>query len=92
MQSEARSDGELHGLPAKYRQRARQSQTHRAHGGIGRRAKLDRATAKYLGLCAELHVYFEPDDRLVFGQNVLGGSGHFPIVALTLPLIARDFL
>jgi len=82
MQRKSGTDRQFHCLPAENGQGPGQAETHGAYGGIRRRAKLDRTTTEDLRLRAELHVHFEPNDRLVFCQDVLGDGGHFPIVAL----------
>ena len=75
--------GELDGLGVQHRQRARQPQANRADVGIRLGAEPVGATAKRLGRREQLHVHFEPDHRLVFGQNIGRDScgGHDWILA-----------
>src|ERR1019366_5095440 len=59
--------GKLNRPLVQHRQRARQTQTHRADIGVRRIAKLGRAAAEALGAGQQLDVDFQPDDRLVLG-------------------------
>ena len=70
--------GKLHGLRVQHRQRARQPQAYRADVRIGLGAEAVGATAKCLGRREQLHVHFEADHGLVFGQNIGrdGCGGH----------------
>ena len=74
--------GELDCALVEHRQRARQPEADRADVGVGRRAELRRTAAEGLGPGEQLHVDFEADDRLIFGQDfrrdARGGRHNFP--------------
>src|SRR5262249_37862232 len=70
IQRQSRLNGEFHGLAAKHRQRARQSQANRADMSVRRRAETRGTPAKDLGARGKLDVHLQPDDRLVFSDGV----------------------
>jgi hypothetical protein len=76
MQSKRSADPQFYRSATQYRQGAGQPQANGANVRVRRCAEFDRAAAKYLGLRAELNVYFEPNDRLVLREHIVGdGAG-----------------
>ena len=66
-QGQAHHDGVFHGLFVYHRQRARQSQAHRANSAVhGRIVIIGPARAKHLALGLELDVDLKSDDCFVF--------------------------
>src|SRR5450759_3920906 len=81
VQRERALDGQFHGLAAEHGERAGKAEANRAHVGVGRRAETGGAAAEDLGGRGQLHVDFEPDDRLVARDHLGrrrgdGGGGH----------------
>ena len=72
IQSHGGEHREFDSLAIQDGQGAGKSQADRADIGVGRIAEMRGAGAKDLGRGQELDVNFEPDDRLVFREDLLG--------------------
>jgi hypothetical protein len=74
LQSHRRQHREFDRLAVQYRQSTRQSQTHRANICVRRIAKPGRARAKDFRLGQQLYMDFQPNDRLIFREKILGNG------------------
>ncbi len=70
MQCERSANAQFHGAAIQHRKRPGQAEAYRTRVGVRRIAEARRARAEGLGRGLQLHVDFEPDDRLVTRQDL----------------------